>query len=249
MRVRIQRKLVGCPGHFESTERRHECATCGANTRVCRVETHLDAKPLVSGTLRWTQCLLFAIALVFLGYYGFVAADAWVFEQRASHSMRQQTAAEPVSPAVAPSGLIGRVEIPRLGLSAILIEGDDAKTLRRAVGHIPGTPLPGQPGNVALSGHRDTFFRPLRNIREHDIIVVTTLQGEYRYHVVSTRIVAPDNVAVLDPGTGQILTLVTCYPFYFVGAAPDRLSFAPKEYIPQHHQGREACTYENSSVV
>ena len=125
-------------------------------------------------------------------------------------------------PAIRARGLIGRLEIPRLGLSAILIEGDDPKTLRRAVGHIPGTPLPGQPGNVALTGHRDTFFRPLRNIRANDVIVVTTLQGEYRYRVVSTRVVSPENIAVLNSSGGEILTLVTCYPFYFVGAAPDR---------------------------
>jgi sortase A len=175
------------------------------------------SRKLVRGTLRWTQRILFAGAAVLLGYYGFVAADTWIFQQRLL-----KTLSAPGSAPVASRGLLGRVEIARLGLSAMLIEGDDAKTLRRAVGHIPGTALPGQPGNVALSGHRDTFFRPLRNIRADDIIVVTTLQGEYRYRVVSTRIVAPDNVAVLDPGTGEILTLVTCYPFYFVGAAPDR---------------------------
>lgn len=171
---------------------------------------------------RWTQWILFASAAALLGYYGLVTADAWVFQQRESRHLQQEIAAEPGSPNVAPSGLIGRLEIPRLGLSVMLMEGDDTKTLRRAVGHIPGTPLPGQSGNIALSGHRDTFFRPLRNIHANDIIVVTTLQGEYRYRVVSTRIVAPDNVAVLDPGRGEILTLVTCYPFYFVGAAPDR---------------------------
>jgi sortase A len=162
-----------------------------------------------------------------LSYCGFVMVDAWVFQQRESrhlerllanhHQVKGQRAHAMVA-----SGLIGRLEIPRLGLSAMLIEGDDQKTLRRAVGHIPGTPLPGQPGNVALTGHRDTFFRPLRNIRASDIIVVTTLQGQYRYRVVSTRVVRPDNVAVLNPSAGEILTLVTCYPFYFVGAAPDR---------------------------
>jgi sortase A len=153
--------------------------------------------------------------------------DAWVFQQRESHDLERllenrPKAQLPGPPAVRARGLIGRLEIPRLGLSAILIEGDDSKTLRRAVGHIPGTPLPGHSGNTALTGHRDTFFRPLRNIRENDIIVVTTLEGEYRYRVVSTRVVSPDNVAVLKAGVGEILTLVTCYPFYFVGAAPDR---------------------------
>jgi sortase A len=166
-------------------------------------------------------------AALLLGYCGFVMLDAWVFQQRESRVLQRLIAehaprARALTRVIIAKGLIGRLEIPRLGLSAILIEGDDQKTLRRAVGHIPGTPLPGQPGNVALTGHRDTFFRPLRNIRAKDIIVVTTLQGEYRYRVVSTRVVSPDNVAVLNSSDGEILTLVTCYPFYFVGAAPDR---------------------------
>lgn len=186
----------------------------------------IDRK-LVRGALRWTQRFLFASAALLLGYYGFVTVDAWAFQQRESRDLQRLLGdrapqVRSGTPVIAARGLIGRLEIPRLGLSAILIEGDDQKTLRRAVGHIPGTPLPGQPGNVALTGHRDTYFRPLRNIREKDIIVVTTLQGEYRYRVVSTRVVSPDNVAVLSAGKGEILTLVTCYPFYFVGAAPDR---------------------------
>jgi sortase A len=118
--------------------------------------------------------------------------------------------------------LIGRIEIPRLGLSVIVVEGVDRLILRRSVGHIPGTALPGQPGNVGISGHRDTFFRPLRNIRQDDIITLTTLLGEYRYRVVSTKVVSPSDVAVLDPSENEILTLVTCYPFYFVGRAPGR---------------------------
>jgi sortase A len=120
------------------------------------------------------------------------------------------------------AGLIGRLDIPRLGLSVIVIEGVRAATLRRAVGHIPGTALPGQQGNVGISGHRDTFFRPLRNIRRDDTVTLTTLLGEFRYRVVSTSIVRPDNIAVLNPTENQVLTLVTCYPFYFVGPAPSR---------------------------
>jgi sortase A len=120
------------------------------------------------------------------------------------------------------SGLIGRIEIARLGLSVMIMEGDDGKTLRRAAGHVPGTALPGQPGNVGITAHRDTFFRPLRNIQMDDVITLTTLQGEYRYRVVSTKVVSPQDVEVLDSTGGEILTLVTCYPFYFVGAAPNR---------------------------
>jgi sortase A len=101
-------------------------------------------------------------------------------------------------------------------------EGVDKLTLRRAVGHIPGTGMPGEPGNVGLAAHRDTFFRPLQNIRRGDAITLTTLAGEYRYRVVSTKIVSPLDVGVLDPSGSEVLTLVTCYPFYFIGPAPSR---------------------------
>lgn len=186
-------------------------------------------------TLQWAQRLFAATAILLLGYCGFVLVDTWVFEHRANRTLQQlldnrgnpsgaSVRLQPAKSTPAPpaSGLIGRIEIPRLKLSAIVIEGDDSKALRRAVGHIIGSPLPGQTGNVALTGHRDTFFRPLRDIRRDDTIVVTTLQGEYRYRVVSTKVVGPNDIAVLDPSVDEILTLVTCYPFYFVGAAPER---------------------------
>jgi sortase A len=173
-----------------------------------------------------------------LGYCGFVLADSWMFQNRErrllEHLLHDRQAANsgasPIAYAASANnplpalthGLIGRIEIPRLGLSAIVIEGTSGSTLRRAVGHIPGTALPGQPGNVGISGHRDRFFRPLRNIQKNDIITLTTLFGEFRYRVISTRVVSPSNVTVLDGSENQILTLVTCYPFYFVGSAPNR---------------------------
>lgn len=175
--------------------------------------------------LRWTQRVLFAGALALLAYCGFVLVDAWMFQKTEARQLEQQLASPTStknSPPSATHGLIGRIEIPRLGLSAIVIEGTSSKTLRRAVGHIRGTALPGQPGNVGISGHRDTFFRPLKDIRQNDIITLTTMLGEYRYRVVSTKVVGPTAVAVLDPSGNEILTLVTCYPFYFVGASPDR---------------------------
>jgi sortase A len=118
--------------------------------------------------------------------------------------------------------LIGRLEIPRLNMRAIVREGDDDGTLRHAVGHIPSTAWPGDLGNVALAAHRDTFFRPLRNIRKNDRIIVSTLEGTYEYEVQSTRIVAPTDVSVLRASAPKELTLVTCYPFYYVGSAPRR---------------------------
>jgi sortase A len=121
-----------------------------------------------------------------------------------------------------PSSVIGRLEIPRLNLTAMVREGADGKTLHRAVGHIPGTALPGYAGNVALAGHRDTFFRALRNIKKDDAIELETENGTYRYLVESTDIVGPRDVDVLAASHGQTLTLVTCYPFYYIGSAPKR---------------------------
>jgi len=118
--------------------------------------------------------------------------------------------------------VIGRLEIPRLKLAVMVREGADEGTLSRAVGHIPGTALPGKVGNVGLAGHRDTFFRPLRNIRDDDMIELQTTAGTYRYVVKSTRIVTPRDVSVLAASGGDTLTLVTCYPFYYVGSAPKR---------------------------
>jgi sortase A len=148
--------------------------------------------------------------------------DTWVFQARESAELERFVPDQAVLPAVSPDGLIGRMEVERLGVSVVVMEGTSNKTLRRAVGHIAGTALPGGPGNVGIAGHRDTFFRPLRNIQADDIITLTTRAGSYRYRVVSTKIVDPDNVSVLNSDGSEVLTLVTCYPFYYVGSAPER---------------------------
>jgi sortase A len=171
--------------------------------------------------------MLFAVAILLLGYCGFVLLDTWVFQARESAQLERFVPERPASgdvpiAAIGPDGLIGRMEVERLGVSVVVMEGTSNKTLRRAVGHIAGTGLPGQPGNVGIAGHRDTFFRPLRNIQADDIITLTTPRGMYRYRVEFTKVVSPDNVAVLDPDEKEILTLVTCYPFYYVGSAPER---------------------------
>ena len=119
-------------------------------------------------------------------------------------------------------GLIGRIDIPRLGVSAIVRKGVDDRTLRRAVGHVPETALPGEAGNVALAGHRDTFFGPLRRVREGDRIRLRTPDGDFNYVVRESRIVEPTDLSVLAPTSGATLTLITCYPFNYVGPAPQR---------------------------
>ena len=117
---------------------------------------------------------------------------------------------------------IGRIEIPRLHISSIVRQGVDDTTLSRAVGHVPYTALPGQKGNVGLAAHRDSYFRELRGVRDGDLIRLITPKGTFEYHVESLKIVFPTNVEVLDPTPNPSLTLVTCYPFNYVGHAPKR---------------------------
>lgn len=190
------------------------------------------------GVLRGLERLLFVAAAALLGYCGFVLLDAWAFQRQQARSLDEQTeerfavaldpgvggpsAAVEDQPPLEAGDLVGRIEIERIGLSAMVAEGVDKRTLRRAAGRIPGTALPGQSGNVGVAGHRDTFFRPLEQVRVDDVIVFTTPAAQYRYRVVSSRIVEPADVSVLDPGEGELLTLVTCHPFYFVGPAPHR---------------------------
>lgn len=198
----------------------------------------LVSKTSLSRVLKWVQRALFAGSIVMLGYCGFVLLNSAIFQHRENqrlerllHDRRQAGNTQPQAvtaatlktvSSIGPDGLIGRIEIARLGVSVVVVEGTAKPTLRRAAGHIPRTALPGQRGNMGIAAHRDTFFRPLRNIRRDDIITLTTLGGEYRYRVVSTKIVDPSDVAVLNSDGTEILTLITCYPFYFVGAAPSR---------------------------
>jgi sortase A len=117
---------------------------------------------------------------------------------------------------------LARMEIPRLAFSVIVTEGIGPRTLRLAAGHIPGTAFPDESGNVGIAAHRDLFFRNLREIRRDDIIIVRTLVGSSEYSVEWTRVVKPKDIEVLDISIQPVLTLVTCYPFYYAGPAPER---------------------------
>ena len=131
-------------------------------------------------------------------------------------------ASDPPEHATEQEGVLGRVEIPRLRITAMVAEGTDVKTLRRAVGHITSTALPGDAGNCALAGHRDTFLRGLGGVRVNDVIRIVTLEHTYTYQVEWSEVVEPRRVDVLDSTDTRSLTLVTCYPFAFVGRAPQR---------------------------
>ncbi len=201
--------------------------------------------------LRWSPHFFFLVGILALGYVAVTLLDARLYQadearrfeqvRRARQIAKSSTGSESPKPTLLPlrlrqpdraategrkavsrSPVLGRIEINSIGLSSMILEGVDQGTLRRAVGHIPGTALPGERGNVGLAGHRDTFFRALRKIRKDDEITLETLDGSYRYRVDLTEVVGPESVEVLDGSDDLRLTLVTCYPFSFVGSAPQR---------------------------
>jgi sortase A len=193
-------------------------------------------------SMRWLERALLLVALLCLGAWGYAWLDARYAQYREGKLLDEAANARPAAASIAsetdaletfrtaqrrseppPEGtLVGRIEIPRLGVSAIVLEGIGKKTLRRGVGHIPDTPLPETGGNVGLAAHRDSFFRELKDVRKDDVITLKTLEGTYEYRVEWTRIVQPENVEVLSDTEVPALTLVTCYPFYYVGSAPER---------------------------
>lgn len=195
----------------------------------------------MASALLWTQRVLFVIGFVLLAFVGFEWFNSRARQAEGNRELNRILArkpapgsAAPVAPIVpvAEGALVGRVEIPKLNLSAVVFQGVGAPILSHGVGHLDASALPGQPGNVVLAAHRDTFFRPLRNIREGDLIEVTTPSGVRTYKVDWTKIVDPDDVEVEDPTRKPSLTLITCYPFYFIGHAPRRFIVRAEELAP-----------------
>jgi len=190
-------------------------------------------------SVRGIQRFLFAAGFVILGYCITAWIDSRLRQSEGNHELdrilseKNGKAAIP-APAIAvpDGGLIGRVEIPKLHLSAVVFQGADSSILGHGVGHVAGTALPGQPGNVVLAAHRDTFFRGLRNIQKGDMVMVTTESGPRSYEVDSTEIVKPTEIGVLAPTAKPTLTLITCYPFYYVGHAPKRFIVRASETEP-----------------
>jgi sortase A len=181
-----------------------------------------------------TQCLLchgrwlfFGIGILAIVYSGFTLLDAWLYQASAMRSLDRQIHTQqeqPVSPVqpVKEGDVLARLTIPRLGMSVAVLQGATSRVLRLGAGHIEGTPLPWELGNSGIAGHRDTFFRGLKGVRQNDEIQLLTTSGLLHYEVDWMKVVAPDDLTVLAPSTESALTLVTCYPFYFVGAAPER---------------------------
>ncbi len=179
--------------------------------------------------LRWIQRVLFMTGALALGYVAFTLWQARLYQASAKRYLESQIPAEAEHIDIRPrpvfknGDVVGRIDIDRLGMSVAVLQGADARTLRLGAGHIPGTSLPGESGNIGIAGHRDTFFRGLKDIRQKDEIQLQTTIGLFHYEVDWVKVVGPDETTVLEPSTtDSMLTLVTCYPFYFIGPAPQR---------------------------
>lgn len=179
---------------------------------------------------RLASKVLFLIGAASIAGAMYTYASAHAFQSRELarlHSYRDGRAAltpAPVAPhhSRAEGATIGELRIDRLKMDAVVAEGDSDAVLRRAVGHLADTPMPGEPGNVVLAAHRDTFFRPLKDIRPGDLILIVTEDQVWQYRVEWSRVVSPSDTAVLEPTPANTLTLVTCYPFEYIGRAPTR---------------------------
>ena len=175
--------------------------------------------------LRRAEYVLLAAGLTILRYCGAELLNSQIQQARGARELEQFRRNPPMSAApatIADGTLVGQVEIPKLHLSAVVFQGTSDGILARGVGHLDASAFPGQAGNVVLAAHRDTFFRSLRNIRRGDLVQVTTPQGVSNYAVDSTEVVKPTETGVMAATATPTLTLITCYPFYYVGHAPKR---------------------------
>lgn len=192
----------------------------------------------VRRALVWGQYLFLAVGFVAIGYCVLAVSEAAcyqvraraqlgevAFEPRQASTKTEGAGATPQQVPLLPrrdSALVGRLDIPRVQISVMVAEGTSSRVLRLAAGHVPGTALPGESGNAVVAAHRDTFFRRLGELKSGDVIRLAVPGRQYVYSVSFADIVGPDETWVLQPSAGQSLTLVTCYPFYFVGPAPKR---------------------------
>lgn len=185
--------------------------------------------------LRWVQRLLMIAGVAMLGWCALVVGDGVVSQRLARRSIaiasRSDTSVSrteerpnirPRARMIVRGSALAELSIPRVRLSAVVLHGSDPQTLRRGPGHLENTALPGELGNVVILGHRDSFFRPLRDIQHGDDIILDTSEGRHHYRVVSLRVVGSRDLSVLEPTDEASLTLITCYPFWVLGAAPDR---------------------------
>lgn len=189
------------------------------------------ARSATGGVARAIERVLWLTAALCLGTVAVVQTDAWVYQKTARlPAASERVAAGAVRHEPIPPGApVARLLIPRLDVDVVVAEGTADAVLRRAAGRLAASARPGEEGNIVIAGHRDTFFRPLEEIRAGDLIVLDSGAGRLHYRVEWMRIVEPDDVGVLDTGGSDALTLVTCYPFRYVGNAPKRFVVRARE--------------------
>jgi len=178
----------------------------------------------------WVRWFLLVTGVLALTYVSVTLLRATLYQKAAAATLEEQVSSQEQrrvsqTPALAVTregDVLGRIEIPRLGVRVAILEGTSSRTLRLGVGHITGTALPGSAGNIGIAGHRDTYFRALKDARANDEIQIQTAAGVSLYKVDWVKVVAPGDTEVLASSTESALTLVTCYPFYYIGASPKR---------------------------
>jgi sortase A len=189
----------------------------------------------------WAERSLWALGLALLAYWGFSQAQIRFEQARleeslfagGSHSraagddalaadLATSSIGQPAAPILEPGSPLALIEIPRVDLRAMVVEGVDSHSLKTAAGHLPGTAIPGYPGNSVVAAHRDTLFAGLKNVRLGDVINWRTGGRAYTYRVSSIDVVTPTAMHVIEPTSHPSLTLITCFPFDFVGPAPMR---------------------------
>jgi sortase A len=194
-------------------------------------------RPRGARLLAWVERILIIAGTAMLVWYALLVLDAsWaqrearrsleialpVARPPAAREVKETEAPPPPVPVLTRGAAIADLSIPRIQLSAVVLHGSDSQTLRRGPGHLEHTALPGNSGNVVIAGHRDSFFRPLRNVALGDDIFLDSRYGRFHYRVTSIRVVDPHDLSVLEPTDSATLTLITCYPFWVLGNAPDR---------------------------
>jgi sortase A len=197
--------------------------------------TEIAAEKRRHWLLRGVESVLWVAGGALVALSLWMVADAVWFQHRAARELarewRRPTVSVPsvaTQPGTAPRRTIpvdtplAELSIPRLGMEAVVAEGDGDGVLQHAVGHLPESARPGEDGNVAIAGHRDTFFRDLKEVRAGDRIELANADGVDTYRVEWTAVVEPWQVSVVDDAGYPALTLVTCYPFHYVGHAPHR---------------------------
>lgn len=168
---------------------------------------------------------LMAVGFALLVYVGMQYWGMYRSQQKLEAQWERQAAPAnvPGVPRINADDLLTRVVIPKIDLDSIVVEGVSRKKLSEGPGHIKGTAAPGEPGNAVISAHRDTFFRHIYELTKGDEILVKRGGKIFHYQVTGKKIVMPDDVAILKQTTDPQLTLITCYPTYYIGPAPKRL--------------------------